>query len=158
MTPSAYLDRVRADVIGQKVSFRRLAGDSLLIYINCRPGDPPSDSGAIFWLEAPWHLRDQARVLAGSRQTQTDEGIRAVHGALDELRTVESVEAEPVTSSLVLRFSAGLELRTFVTDPTDELSDWSVELRGTAVTLLGSASGLELFRRTEPSDRADDES
>jgi hypothetical protein len=99
-------------------------------------------------------LRSRERVLAGSRQTQTDEGVRALGGALDALRTVESVEVEPVTSSLVLRFSGLLELRTFVTDPTDE-EDWSIELRGMGGRLLGSAKGLEVLRRREPLDRAD---
>jgi hypothetical protein len=156
MTPEDYLERARAEVIGQEVSYRRLAGNSLLVYVDCVPGDPPSAGGTSFWLEPPWHLRDEERVLAGSRQAQEDKtaddplaGFRAVGETLDVLlgRKVEDVQIEPVTNSLVLSFSGQLQLRTFVTDPTEELDDWDIWVRGTHAKLLGNAKGLEVLRK-----------
>jgi hypothetical protein len=42
MTPAVYLERARAEVVGQEVSHRRLAVNSFLAYVDCEPGDPPS--------------------------------------------------------------------------------------------------------------------
>lgn len=39
MSPEQFLDRIRDQVIGQPVSYRRLAANSLFGYVGCEPGD-----------------------------------------------------------------------------------------------------------------------
>jgi hypothetical protein len=152
MSPEQFLDRVRDQVIGQPVSYRRLAGNSLLVYVGCEPGD---DHGVIFWFEPTWHLRGPEQVLTGSRQAQEDpqaddpeSGFKAAGKALDVLwnRTVEGVEVEPVTHSLIVRLVGGFEVRTFVSDPTSDL-DWHIDEKAAGLSLEGCAGGLELVHR-----------
>ncbi|HTE19651.1 MAG TPA: hypothetical protein VK689_14890 [Armatimonadota bacterium] len=149
---NAFVEHIRNQVVGHPVSYRRLALNSLLIYVDCQPGDP---TGVIFWFEPTWHLRGPDRVLTGSRQAQPDEdakepdaGFRAAGLALDALwdRTVEAVEVEPVTHSLIVRFEGGYEVRTFVSDPTSDL-DWHIDENATGHSVEGHSGGVKLVRR-----------
>src|SRR5262245_18894426 len=60
--PDDFFETLRRGLLGHAVSFRRLAGDSLLLYIECEPGDP---SGITLWLEPVWHLRGPGGGAAG---------------------------------------------------------------------------------------------
>jgi hypothetical protein len=128
VTPETQFVGYRERIIGGVVRARRLAGNSLLVYIDAEPGD---GNGLTLWLEPTWHLRDEARVLAGSRQAQhdadaddPDAGFNQTADGVNVLlgRRVTGLELEPATGDLVLTLDGGLTLRTFASDPdTDEL-------------------------------------
>lgn len=113
----ALLDQLRRRMTGRAVTFRRLACNSLLVYVGCKPGER---KGCTLWLEPTWHLRSARRVLTGSREAQ-DAQPRAAR-AVDRLvgREVESLDVDPVTRDLTVRFGGGLVLRTFQSDPRDD--------------------------------------
>lgn len=153
LSPEAFLDHLRGQVVGRPVSYRRLAANSLLVYVDCEPGD---ETGVMFWFEPTWHFRGPERVLTGSRQAQEDAeaedptaGFYAAAQALDALRgrTVEAVQVEAITHSLILRLEGGYEVRTFVSDPTSDL-DWHIDENATRRSLEGCAAGLEFIQRT----------
>lgn len=138
------------ELVGRVISFVRLAANSLLIYVECEPGD---DSGYVIWLEPTWHARGPDAVLAGSRQAQVDEDcaedqgavLNAVARALDPLvgRKVESVRSEPITRDLVVGVEGGYEVRTFVSDPTDDHT-WHIADNALRLSIYGAPRGLSV--------------
>jgi hypothetical protein len=128
LNPEAFFLELRGRVVGRRVSRRRLAGNSLLVYVDSQPGD---DIGITLWFEPTWHLRGPDAVLAGSRQAQhdpeaenPDAGFESAADAVDVLndRLVTDLAMEAVTGDLFLSLDGGYLLRTFVSDPEgDEL-------------------------------------
>lgn len=64
------IDEFIQRVTGQAVTFRRLAGNTLILYLNCNPGD---NHGYSVWIEPTWHFSNTTEVLVGSRQAQVDD-------------------------------------------------------------------------------------
>ena len=133
-------------MIGRRVTFVRLACNSLLVYLECEPGD---DRGHVVWLEPTWSLSSPDALVVGSRQAQVDEGP---NGAEDLARVgdlirgrllgrrLESVRLEAPTFDIDLTFEGGYRLRTFAADAGDE-DNWHVTvLKGDSV--YGAPSGL----------------
>lgn len=147
ISPEDFLSRIRSLTVDRPVSYRRLATNSLFVFVDCQPGD---EKGVIFWLEPTWNLCGPDRVLTGSRQAQEDpdlpEGFTAACRAVDVLlgRTIEAVQIEPVTHSLIIKFSGGHQVRTFVSDPTEDM-DWQISDGSTTAKLRGSSQGLHLI-------------
>lgn len=152
MSPDEFLDRIRSLVVGWPVSYVRLAANSLLVYVGCEPGD---EQGVMFWFEPTWHVRGPGRILTGSRHAQEDRdaldpsaGFKAAARAVDELmsRTIDAVDIEPITQSLILTLGGGYQVRTFVSDPTSDL-DWHIDDNAAGMILEGCAQALELVQR-----------
>ena len=150
MDTKAFLEHIRNRVLGHPIKFRRLAANSLLIYVDHEPGDR---TGFLFWFEPTWHLVGPERVLAGSRQAQEhpdaedpESGFRAVASALDIVygKEIEAIIVEEKTNSLVLRLSGEYLLRSFVSDPTED-EDWYIKENETGRRIAGSAAGLAVF-------------
>jgi hypothetical protein len=149
MDPGALLADFRSSIVGHEVRFRRLATNSLLVYIDNEPGD---DVGLTLWFEPTWHLRDQTRVLTGSRQAQHDEeaedpdaGFRLAAAAVDLLvgTTVSTLDIDPVTRDLRLDTTSGLTLCTFISDPASD-HFWRIRDNATRVALYCGVDGLEI--------------
>ena len=150
MTPEDLFVEFRARIVGHIVRKRRLATNSLLVYIDAEPGD---GTGLTLWFEPTWHLRDDAHVLTGSRQAQhetdaedPDAGFNIAANAVDQLvgRTVVDLEISGSTGDLTLRLDGGLLLCTFVSDPsTDEL--WHIRDNATKHRLVRSGQSLEIL-------------
>jgi hypothetical protein len=147
--PGQQLQEFRRRTIGRPVTYRRLAGNSVLVYVDATPG---SRSGVTFWLEPTWQLRGPERVLTGSREAQRDDGaadpdagFRRAAAALDSLsdRTVLDVRVEPITGDLVMEFEGGFILRTFVSDPTDD-EIWHIRDNSTSRKLIRAAAGFAI--------------
>jgi len=145
--PAVALDEVRAALVGQRVSFRRLAGNSLLVYFGVHPGD---GRGLTVWLEPTWHLVGPDGPLAGSRQAQVFEpdehaeaGIVTAGRALDVLigRRLVSLCVDERTYDLTLAFEGEFVLRTFVCDPRDD-EIWHIRENATRERLDASPRGL----------------
>lgn len=140
---------LRDAVVGHSVRERRLAANSLLVYVDCSPGD---HSGVVVWLEPAWQFLGPMGVLTGSRQAQEDEtadeplaGFEAAGVALEAMlgRSITDWEIEPRTFSLLLSLEGGYSLRTFVTDPTDDL-DWYAVDNKTGFRLEACSSGMRI--------------
>lgn len=132
--------------VGHLVSFRRLAMNSLLVYID---GTPGSGTGITFWLEPPWHLRGPDGGLTCSGEAGYDDearepeaGFRRAAAALDVLvgRTLVDVRVEPTTGDLLLEFDGEHFLRTIASDPDDD-ELWHVRDNTTATRVVRSARG-----------------
>jgi hypothetical protein len=126
LSPEAFFLELRDRIVGRQINRRRLAGNSLIVYVDAQPGD---EAGVTLWFEPTWHLRGPEEVLAGSRQAQhdpdaekPDAGFECVAEALYILndRRVTDLAIEAVTGDLFLSLEGGFLLRTFVSDPTDE--------------------------------------
>ncbi len=130
--------------IGQKVTFRRLAGNTLILYLNCFPGE---NHGYSVWIEPTWHCSSTSKVLVGSRQAQVDDEqeldeISELMDVLDKAE-VESISIDPVSHDLHILFEHGYSVKTFVSDPTDELI-WYIKDRTKGLKLYASPNGVEI--------------
>lgn len=83
--PERLFEERRGRTLGRRVSCRRLACDSLLLYLDFEPGD---EEGITLWFEPIRHLRGADGVLLGSMQVaaacDSEEAMAAVaDGPLD---------------------------------------------------------------------------
>ena len=151
--PNVALDEVRASLVGTAITFRRLAGNSLLLYVDHEPGDR---KGHLVWLEPTWQLTGSSGVLAGSRQAQDcyergpDTGQARASAALAALEgnRLTAIEVDPVTYELILRFERGQVLRTFVADPEDDETWYVRDVAGERM-LRASPRGLAVVAQAE---------
>ena len=148
--PGVMLARLRRDHLeGHTVTYRRLAGNSLLVYLDCEPGDA---HGATLWLDPTWHLRGPTGVLTGSRQAQhdpdaadPDAGFRAAADVVDVLldRRLVVLGVDPISGDLRVDFEGGLVLQTFASDPTDDQL-WHIRENATGARLRGATGALHI--------------
>ena len=144
--PEHFLESLRDRLIGRSVSYRRLACDSLLIYVECQPGD---EKGLTIWFEPIWHLRGPRGVLVGSMQaaeaSKTEGGLDVVCARMDLLceKSIEEVGVHPLTHDLSVTSAGGYSVNTFVADPTVDES-WHIRDNATRVRLKGCPTGLSI--------------
>ena len=127
------LSELQPQIVGQQVTDRQLAANSLSIWIATAAGEAV---GYTIWLEPSWHVLGPAGIIAGSRQAQDEEepsGWAAVSDAIDQLvgRRVEALEVDARTGDLTVRLSGGYLARTFVSDPRDSRHWWITDRAGT---------------------------
>jgi hypothetical protein len=139
-----FWEDLRNRLVGRPVSYRRLAGDSLLIYVDCKPGD---EKGITIWFEPIWHFRGPQGVLVGSMQAfeaaQTEDGFDALSDLMNVLheKEVEQVVVDPLSFDLSLAFAGGYSVKTFVADATAGES-WHIRDNATGTRLKGAPTGL----------------
>jgi hypothetical protein len=142
--PGQFFADLRGQLLGRKVSYRRLAADSLLLYIDCEPGD---GRGFTLWFEPIWHFRGPEGVLVGSSQvaeaSEAEGAMAAVAEPMDLLsgRAIADVLVEAGTFDLSVEFEGGYRVKTFVSDPTARES-WHIRENATGARLDGSPRGL----------------
>jgi hypothetical protein len=142
-----FFDGLKARLIGHKVTYRRLACDSLLLFIDCDPGD---GTGVTLWFEPIWHYSGPNGVLVGSmlvaEASDSEEAMAAVADepmALLLGRSIESVTIAPRTFDLMVTFEGDYHVTTFVSDPTSDES-WHIRDNTTRLRLKGSPRGLSV--------------
>lgn len=149
LNPEALLPILLRQALGGTVRRRRLAGNSLILYVDHEPGD---GAGLTFWFDPTWHVREPGRVLAGSREAQFDdddpdeqESLERFGSRLEVLvgTTVEGVDIEPETFDLTLRLSGGYLVKTFAADSTDDRT-WHIRDNAADLALKGSPLGLSV--------------
>jgi hypothetical protein len=144
--PERFLDHLRLRLVGHRLSFRRLACDVLLLYVECEPGD---GKGVTIWLDPIWRLRGPQGVLVGSPQAtdamHSEEGLAAVSALLGDLqeRAIERVDVQPLTFDLRVMLEGGYCLETFAVDQTVDES-WHIRENTTGNRLKGSPNGLSI--------------
>jgi hypothetical protein len=84
MSGDRFLIEIRGDIVGRAITYRRLAANSLLLYVDSDPDDP---TGYIIWFEPTWHVSSPKGVLIGSCQAQveTKEELSEAGKPLDQL-------------------------------------------------------------------------
>ena len=152
MDPIRLFKRFRRRLIGGEVTFIRLACNSLLIYIDCKPGD---GRGLTLWLEPPWHATTPEKVVAGSRQAQGEGEEGATMEQLDRVwdslapallnRPIESIRINVRSQDLIVTVEGGHRVRTFVSNPEDDHT-WHIRDNTTGLSVYGSPAGLEVHR------------
>ncbi len=149
MDPIQQFESFRGELIGRRITFVRLAANSLLLYVECEPGDK---QGMVIWLEPPWHVSIPAGVVAGSRQAQGEGDDGATMEELNRVsepicaallnRPIIDVLIEDRSRSLALTIEGNNCARTFVSDPRDD-ECWHIRENATKLTVYGSPSKLE---------------
>jgi hypothetical protein len=144
------LERLRAELIGRTITFVRLACNSLLLYVECEPGD---GRGLTLWLEPTWHVSTPAGVVAGSRQAQgagddgpTEGELNAVSGPICEAllgRQITSIRVDDRSRDLAITVVGENYARTFASDPDDDHS-WHIRENETGLKVYASPSALEI--------------
>lgn len=139
---------LRRDLIGRTITFVRLACNSLLLYVECEPGDK---RGLTFWLEPTWHVVTPAGVVAGSRQAQgtgedgpTKEELDAINKRIcDALldRPIREIRVDTRSQDLEVTVEGENSFRTFVSDPDDDYT-WHIRENLTSLQVCASPSGL----------------
>jgi hypothetical protein len=141
-----FLEDLRNRLVGRPVYYRRLAGDSLLIYVDCEPGD---GKGITIWFEPIWNFRGPQGVLVGSMQAfeaaQTEGGLGALSDLMNVLheKEVEQVVVDPLSFELSIAFAGGWSIKTFVAHATDGES-WHIRDNATGIRLKGAPMGLSI--------------
>jgi hypothetical protein len=151
MEPRSYFDRLRNGLEGHTISMTRLAANSLLIYVECEPGDK---QGVTIWFEPAWHFAGPGGVLVGSRQAQMDDepdDTEAFYRVAEPLRVlegklIESVIIEPIMHDLQVRVDDGYWIKTFASDPNDDES-WYIKHNASGRFLKGFPKGLAVESR-----------
>jgi hypothetical protein len=146
--PRRLFEELKGRILGSKVSYRRLACDFLLLYLDCVPGD---ESGITLWFDPIWHLRGHDRVLLGSMQVaaacDSEEAMAAVaHGPLLAPllgRSIEGVAIASLTCDLSVFLEGGYSVCTFVADTSVDES-WHIRENATGTRLKGSPGGLSV--------------
>lgn len=107
-------------LVNLEVSYCRLAGNSLILYLNCQPGE---ETGFVIWLEPTWHFASHLEVLVGSRQAQveTKEELEEVFKPLEQLygKAIKNINIDLTTKDIKIVFEQ-FYINTFVADPTDD--------------------------------------
>jgi hypothetical protein len=152
--PGTLFEELHGRILGGEVSYRRLACDCLLLYLDCEPSD---GSGLTIWFEPIWHLRGPNGVLLGSMQVgvacDSEEAMSAVaDGPLKPLfgRSIEGIAIDPLTFDLSISLAGGYRVCTFAADATVDKS-WHIRDNATGTRLKGSPGGLFIERRTAES-------
>lgn len=150
MSPEGQFTTLRDQIVGQVVTDRQLAGNSLSIWVNKVPGD--GDRGWTIWLDPSWHILDPDRVWAGSMQAGDDEeesGWKEVTKIINGLvgRAVERLEVEPVTGDLTVVLTGDVRVRTFAADPR-ETHHWRIKNHASGDAVVGSPQGLSIEKAT----------
>lgn len=157
MDAGQLLSDYRQALVGRPITFTRLAANSLILYVDCQPGD---ERGFAIWFEPTWHMSSPKGVLVGSRQAQGKGELGATKEELDEVGAplkalsdlpITTVEVDPRTNDLTLTVGREYLVRTFVADPNDSHS-WHIKDVANFLSVYGSAGGLAVHqsqRRTK---------
>jgi hypothetical protein len=136
-----FFEYLIGELIGHKVKFVRLAANSLLIYVDCEPGD---EKGTTIWFDPPWHFSSPEGVLVGSRQAYDASEDKA---ALDKVseplqniqgKVVDFIKLEPRSYDL---FEGDFWVKSFTAD-SEETDTWHIRDNTTGKRVVGSPKGL----------------
>ena len=123
-------------IIGTNITFVRFACNSLLLYLDCMPGDR---CGLIIWLDAPWQITDSKTVVLGSEQSEEDEvgfdahlEYRLAVGKKLGRGKILSYEVDRISHSIQL-ITHAFTIRSF-THHSDDDHLWHIRMNRTGKT------------------------
>ena len=145
-------------MLGREIVHKRLFLSTLQLYLEPEPG---AELGLEVWCEPDWQLVGPDGVIAASDTIEFDPEAedpdalqQMVSKATDVLRgcLVEEVAVDARTFELEIRFSGGLAVRTFVSDPADP-EPWILRDPLADIWLSGTPAGLLLETAAERDGR-----
>ena len=147
-------------LLGERVLYKRVAGNSLIFYFFGEPGDPNVRS---IWLEPPWRYERGGRVVAGSYDIPYDEAdfetkeeyrreFDRICGLSDALEKSEllSLKVDEASSDLTLEFSDGQRVRSFASSAF-EMPAWTYRNVPRDLAVHVSPGGIEARELTKRS-------
>ena len=122
------------NLIGKTNKFIRVAGNSVILYLDCKPGQ---EYGFSIWLEPTWHMRNNSRVIVGSRQLQTEDleefnRLCEIINLFDS-KQINNIQIDKVSNDISI-MTDDFVIRTFVADPTDEYI-WQIRDNGNRIMI-----------------------
>jgi len=148
ISPAQFIRSIRKRAVGGVVRYRRLAMNSLLVYLDCRPGD---ESGFSIWLEPTWQVLGPLHVLAGSRQAQVEgkKELTNIGKVIDAIlgRRLVGFTIARRSNELTLRLTGEFEIRNFVSDANDD-HIWHIDDHEKRLALYASPTELEVVERS----------
>jgi len=140
-------ERLRRELIGLKICFIRAAGNSLLFYVGCRPGD---SQGLTLWFASDWCVSAPEGIIVDSNQAlgKGDDGMTEVEFERFYEPICERLIDRPITDVQVALSSRDLavtiadeyHIRTFASDPEEDYL-WHIRENSTGLTLYASTRG-----------------
>ncbi|WP_091073089.1 hypothetical protein [Paenibacillus sp. NFR01] len=144
---SEEIQKILQSILNRPVQFVRLAGNSLILYLDCEPGD--LKEGYSIWLEPTWHFRNNIEVITGSRAAQTED--EQEHFKISELfkqlfsKPIKRLTIEPITNDLQIEIDEEINIRTFVSDPSDEES-WQIRDYIKGIRIIGNPRTIQTIK------------
>ncbi len=140
-------------LVGEKVSFVRVAANSIIIYFFGAPGD---DSVISVFIDPTWRFQRQGKVVIGSYDLQIDESdftskeeyqrefhrLSSLPSSLEGSK-LESVEIDFESSDISMKFSGGQVLRNFANSAFDD-KDWTYHNAPKGIRAYVSPLGIRL--------------
>lgn len=139
-------------LVGQTVSFKRLAGNALIIYFFGEPGEDTVES---IFIETSWRLEQADKVIVGSYDLQEDESEFETKEEVEEEfyrradltntlsgSILQSISLDSISSDIKLAFSGKQIVRSFANSAFDDLC-WTYRNRPEKLAVYASALGLE---------------
>jgi len=140
---SKLIKDITSILLNQSVQVVRLVGNSLILYLNCHPGEK---KGFSLWLEPVWNFKSDIEVITGSRQAQTEdeEEHKIVMDKLNRIinKKITEINIEAISNDLIIRFEDRYFISTFVSDPNDEES-WIIRDLKTGIRLIGNPKSIK---------------
>jgi mycothiol synthase len=173
----SFFRKFRHSILGRRVTFCYLVGNSLLLDIDRTPGD--DSSGHVIWLNSVWQVWATGGVLVGSDfclvQGEGDADVSEARGVtFDYMRSqrypaakyeragalvgrlvgepVTGLEVKPRSNALAVEVGGRFLVQTFLQVLTDWKS-WSIDNRGRRVEVYGSLWGLKVVRTHRGEER-----
>ena len=138
-------------LIGQTVSFKRLAGNALIIYFFGEPGD---DNVQSIFIETSWRFEQSGKVIVGSYDLQEDEDEFETKEEVEQAfrqraaltqslvgATLHNVSVDFVSSDITLAFSDEQIVKSFANSAFDDLC-WTYRNRPEKLAVYASSLGL----------------
>lgn len=148
-------------LVSEKVAYRRIAANSIIIYFFGEPGD---ESVVSVFIDPTWHYQQHGKVVLGSRDLQIEEEdfnskeeyqeeFQRLCSLADVLEgaTLEHVEVDFQSSDISMTFSDGQVLRNFANSAFDDKA-WTHRNKPRGLTVYVSPLGIKLVdKKTEQS-------
>jgi hypothetical protein len=145
-------------LVGEKVSFVRVAANSIIIYFFGEPGDV---SVVSVFIDPAWRLQQQGKVIIGSYDLQIDESDfeskeeyekeferRASVTHRLEGSKLEGIEIDFASSDIYMKFSDGQVVRNFANSAYDDKA-WTYHNAPNSVRAYISPLGIRLQNKKE---------
>lgn len=145
-------------LVGEKVSFVRVAANSIIIYFFGEPGD---DSVISVFIDPTWRFQSRGKVITGSYDLQIGESdfeskeeyqreferLASLPSSLEGSK-LERVEIDFESSDISMKFSDDQGVRNFANSAFDD-KDWTYRNAAQGITAYVSPLGIKLQSKKE---------